>query len=301
MPVPAGRLAVVPGHAGPGDGLVQVGGQAMADRYTYLPQIGLCIALAGGHQQASQHRAGAEILGLAAVIVVVSLAWRAWQQAASWQDSETLWRQALDCNPDNDQAHCNLGIVLALREQVDGAVQEFQAALKVNPRCVSAHYHLGVALLGQGRIGEGMSQFQQALDIDGDHTAAMNNLAWILATCPQERFRDGRRAVTLAERARETLAGRCQFARYLGGGLCRSRPIRGGGGNRARGPQRGRIGRKSPFGPTHRHSHPHIPGRKTMARCRKVGRERQVKKSRHKPEAVASSARNVPAFTVLHG
>ena len=79
-------------------GLVQVGKQAMADRYTYLPQIGLYIGLAWGAERVSRHWPyRRRLCGAAAAIVVAALAWCAWQQVSYWKDTETLWRHTLAC------------------------------------------------------------------------------------------------------------------------------------------------------------------------------------------------------------
>ena len=95
-------------------GLVQVGTQAMADRYTYLPQIGLCIALAWGAAQAVAswpYRRWACGAGSALVLAVLMAC--AWRQTTFWRDSEALWKHTLDCTSRNSVAHDNLGFVLA--------------------------------------------------------------------------------------------------------------------------------------------------------------------------------------------
>ena len=208
-------------------GLVQVGSQSMADRYSYLPQIGLYIALAWGAERASRDWACRRwVGGAAATIVLASLACRAWQQASYWKNEETLWTHALACTAENYLARNGLGTVAAERGQIDEAVAQYRRAVKLEPNYELAHYNLGLVLAGREQVEEAIAQFQKALEIKPDHVAALNNLAWILATYPDARFRDGRRAVTLAQRARElsssdantldTLAAACAEAGRFG-------------------------------------------------------------------------------------
>ena len=163
-------------------GLVQVGAQAMADRYTYLPQIGLYAAIAWG----AAHVAGAwpyRRWGVAAVasLVVAGLIACSWQQTRYWRDSETLWTHTLACTAQNPIAHNNLGLALADRGQLDEAIDHYRKALKINPNHVEAYNNLGLALADRGQFDEAVDHYRQALEIKPDFVEAHNNLATTLA------------------------------------------------------------------------------------------------------------------------
>ena len=170
-------------------GLVQVGDQARADRYTYLPGIGLCLALAWGMAQLSllpwPHRRW--LCGAASALAVVTLAAIAWRQTSYWRDSETLWNRALACTTHNATAQYNLGVTLAQRGDAAGAIKCFQATLAIQPRSADAENNLGVLLAGSGRLDEAAGHFQAALRIRPDLVSAYNNLR--MAIQQQSQFR----------------------------------------------------------------------------------------------------------------
>ena len=143
-------------------GLVQVGEQAHADRYTYLPQIGLYIMIVwivGDLLLKSTSRVGRALVGVAAAIIIVSLSERARGQTSYWKDSETLWRHTLAVTSDNDVAHNNLGFLFLRSGQLDNAISEFQAALDIRSRSTQTHYSLGAALI-QNNIGNAFARKQ---------------------------------------------------------------------------------------------------------------------------------------------
>src|SRR6202790_4377421 len=129
-------------------GLVQVGEQARADRYTYLPQIGLYLALTWTIADLSvSWRRRREILGVAAATLITALTWRAWIQASYWRNSETLWTHTLAVTTDNDVAHNNLGFIFLQRGELDEAISHFQTALNIRANNPQIHYNLGSALV----------------------------------------------------------------------------------------------------------------------------------------------------------
>jgi tetratricopeptide (TPR) repeat protein len=111
-------------------GIIQVGRQAHADRYTYLPQIGVYLAITWLVAQWRMNRAvlGSLMSGVVAVLMVC-----AWKQAAYWKDSETLWTHTIDCTSGNGVAHYNLGIALDRQERLDEAIEHYQKALQIIP------------------------------------------------------------------------------------------------------------------------------------------------------------------------
>ncbi len=224
-------------------GLVQVGWQGHADRYTYLPQIGLYIAgtWAFADLTASWRRRRV-LLGAAALLVVAALSCSAWIQTSYWRDSETLFRHALGVTANNDVAENNLGIVFLREGKVDQAISLLQAAvdlrpdnspaqenlakallqkgqvadalvhyrklLKSQPDNIEVHNIVGTVLIQRGRIREGVEEWQNVLAIQPDNGNAMSNLAWVFATSPEDSLRDGAQAVQLAEQALRISGGR---------------------------------------------------------------------------------------------
>ena len=169
-------------------GLVQVGEQAHADRYTYLPQIGLYIMIAwtvGDLHLASRSRGHRALVGVAAALVIVSLSGRATVQASYWKNSETLWNHTLAVTGENDVAHNNLGFLFLRRGELDKAISEFQAALDIRSRNTETHYSLGAALI-QNNLGnafarkqlwdEAIDHLQEAVRLRPDYADAYFNL-----------------------------------------------------------------------------------------------------------------------------
>jgi tetratricopeptide (TPR) repeat protein len=162
-------------------GLVQVGRHAMADRYTYLPQIGLCIALAWGVQHvAGTWRYRRAVFGVSSALILAVLMGIASHQTAFWRDSQTLWGRALACTSNNSVAHLQFGAGLAIRGDIKGAAEHFQAALDIQPNYVKAHNNLGALLMKAGKVDEASEQFTAALRIKPDNADANSNLAAIL-------------------------------------------------------------------------------------------------------------------------
>ena len=110
-------------------GLVQVGWQGHADRYTYLPQIGLYIAVTWAVTDLTRSwRFQRMALGAAALVVVGALSWRAWLQTSYWRDSETLFTHALAVTSNNDVALNNLGIIFLDKGQLDDAISKLTSS-----------------------------------------------------------------------------------------------------------------------------------------------------------------------------
>jgi protein O-mannosyl-transferase len=217
-------------------GLVQVGWQGRADRYTYLPQIGLYMAVTWAVADLTvSWRYQRIILSTAAILTIGVLTWRAWIQTSYWRDSETLFRHALavttnndvaennlgivflrqgkldeaisllqaavDLRPDNSPAHENLAKALLQKGEVADALTHYQKLLELQPDNIEVHNIVGTVLIQQGRIREGVEEWQKVLAIQPDNGNALSNLAWVFATSPDDSLRDGAKAVRLAEEA----------------------------------------------------------------------------------------------------
>jgi hypothetical protein len=185
-------------------GIVQVGLQARADRYTYLPQIGLYLAATWTVADLSvTWRYRRQILGVAAAIVIAGLAWLAWIQNTYWRDSEAIWTHTLAVTSHNDVGHANLADLLLRRDRVSEAISHSQEALSIRPRNGNAHNTLALCLFRTGRLGEAVAHWKESLEIRPDDMNAQSNVAWVLATSPDASLRDGAKAVELARKVLE--------------------------------------------------------------------------------------------------
>lgn len=161
-------------------GIVQVGDQAMADRYTYFPMVGVLVALVWGVCSVMPERASSTLTVIALVPIALS-ATVARAQAATWRDSITLWRHAASVTTDNSRALENLGT--ALRESGDlvGAFAAYSEAIRIAPRYAVLHNSLGLVLVRQGRIAEAIASFEEAVRLYPDFVEAQTNLGNALA------------------------------------------------------------------------------------------------------------------------
>ena len=163
-------------------GLVQVGGQSLADRYTYLPLIGIFLLATWGiadlAERWSLSRAAAA--GAAAVVVCACLC-LSWVQIGYWRDSITLWEHDLRAAEPSALAHGNLGVALARDGKTEEAIGHYRAALKLNADYWIAHYNLGIALSRRGDFSEALDHFEEAVSLRPDNEPARMELARTLA------------------------------------------------------------------------------------------------------------------------
>jgi protein O-mannosyl-transferase len=162
-------------------GLVQVGFQAMADRYTYLPQIGLCICLAWAVASACRTWPNCvRACGISAALVLAVLIACAWRQASFWRDSITLWTHTLACTSKNFVAHNNLGAALIFAGRPDESIEHFQQAILLTPDYADPHYNMGLLLSKKGLFQEAIDHYNKALMINPHYPVAHNNLGFAL-------------------------------------------------------------------------------------------------------------------------
>ncbi|HME88992.1 MAG TPA: tetratricopeptide repeat protein [Chthoniobacterales bacterium] len=181
-------------------GLIQINLQSHADRYTYLPQIGLYIFIGWGIADlVADRQYPRKIVSIAAIVVILGLAMTARAQAAYWRDSETLWNHTIAVTKDNYFVHASLADLLIRRGRVPEAIEHSKEALRIRPNDADAQNNLGLALLQTGDWKRAVANFEKALEIDPRHMNAEVNLAWILATSLDASMRDGARAVQVAE------------------------------------------------------------------------------------------------------
>ena len=158
-------------------GLVQVGDHAMADRYTYVPLIGLFIMIAWGSCDISKRwRYRRIVLPISTGVLLCASMISTGFQLRHWQNSTTLFEHALDVTADNTLAHTNLGVVLAGQGKPDEAVFHYTQALRIKPDHLEARINMGVALAAQGKLDEAVAHYSQALHIKPDFAGAHYNL-----------------------------------------------------------------------------------------------------------------------------
>ena len=171
-------------------GLVQVGEQAYADRYTYLPHIGLFVLVTWGIADVTAgRRSASRVAGVTAAVVIVGLACAAFIQTSYWRNSQVLWTHALAVTSDNDCAHNNLGYLLADRNDFDGAISHFEAASRIRSLKTDRHYNAGSAfvemnladaLAGKGQSDEAMVHYNQSIKLEPNYADAYYNRGNVL-------------------------------------------------------------------------------------------------------------------------
>jgi len=162
-------------------GWVQISNYAHADRYTYLPQIGLLISLIWiAPDSQARERINSVfppwVFGMLALLVIGGLITGAKVQASYWQGSESLWAHSITQTENNAVAHNNLGITFFQKGQIAEAIIEYRQALKIKPDYVEALCNLGGTLLQNGQLDEAITQCQRALEIKSDYPQALCDL-----------------------------------------------------------------------------------------------------------------------------
>jgi tetratricopeptide (TPR) repeat protein len=158
-------------------GLVQVGSQAMADRYTYVPLVGMFIIIVWGIVEfAVSWRYKKIAYGTVTIVVLSSLMVTTRLQLSYWKNDITLFSRALAVTSNNYLAHNNLGVILSDKGQGKEAITHYQKALVINPDYASAHNNLGLELFSQGKFSEAISHFVEALRLEPNFMDAHNNL-----------------------------------------------------------------------------------------------------------------------------
>jgi len=160
-------------------GLVQVGDQGMADRYTYIPLIGIFIIVSWGAPDLFKKWHDKKIfLGISAAILLVALSWRTFFQLNSWKNGIALFEHAISVTENNYQAHNNLGTAYG-STNVDMAVFHYKAALKIKPDFAMALYNIGTIYKKKGQIDGAINHYLKAIQIKPDYFDALNNLGMV--------------------------------------------------------------------------------------------------------------------------
>ncbi len=202
-------------------GLVQVGAQSMADRYAYVPFIGLFIMIVwSGNQILSKVPSKIIFTSILFVVIISTLEIVTYKQVGLWKNTKIIFDDVLKRNPDNFQAHnalglfaasqgdndkalyyyykaieinpkyerayVNAGIILVKTDKIKDAICYFEKALQINDKFFDAHYNLGTALLSNNLLEGALLHFNKALETNPDHKDALNNLAITLMKLGKE-------------------------------------------------------------------------------------------------------------------
>jgi tetratricopeptide (TPR) repeat protein len=163
-------------------GLVQVGVQSMADRYTYIPMIGLFIVIAWSAQEIVKNRRYlVKGVSFCLVMLIAILSFITSNQIGYWKNSITLFGHALTVTKNNYLAHNNMGLALIGQNKLDGAIRHYLEAIRINPEFDMAYLNLGNALYLAGKPHEASQQFVTAVNLNPKNSLAHNNLAATLA------------------------------------------------------------------------------------------------------------------------
>lgn len=170
-------------------GFVQVGTQAMADRYTYIPLIGLFVILAWGipdlllkpsGSKSTPNEAHAQIMGGLGVGVLLVFTAMTYVQVGYWRDTITLFTRALAVTSNNALANNNLGRALFDAGRRDEALEHYKEALRIDPKCLDAHFNMAVYDSEKGNDKSAEAEYRKVLEINSKHAQANNNLGVIL-------------------------------------------------------------------------------------------------------------------------
>ncbi|MFZ3114598.1 MAG: tetratricopeptide repeat protein [Syntrophales bacterium] len=159
-------------------GLIQIGSHAFANRYTYLPLIGVFIGVVWGLGALAEKRKTLRLpFGLIGIVVVILLSAVSVQQVRHWRNAESLFRQAISVTSNNYLAYNNLGAALSRQGRQTEAMLYLEKALKLKPDYLDALFNKGVALAGQGKYAEALPVYMRVLALKPNFAEAHNNAA----------------------------------------------------------------------------------------------------------------------------
>lgn len=187
-------------------GIIQIGGQAYADRYTYVPHIGLLMALVWLLPESvfkERKRILTAALSLGVLLTLTGLSYR---QSLAWKNSETLFKQALENTENNHIAHGQLGMAYLESGKNEDAVEQFTAAVAIRPRFFHAYVNRATGLGRLRRYEEAVKDFEKALELRGPHSELYGNMANMYARLGQSANARRYFQLALEENPRNALA-----------------------------------------------------------------------------------------------
>ncbi|HEY5234120.1 MAG TPA: tetratricopeptide repeat protein [Verrucomicrobiae bacterium] len=167
-------------------GIVQVGEQAMADRYSYFPAIGIFIIVAFGvRDMAARFPSAKPALAAAAILILAGCVLATGNQLSYWKTDETLFAHAVDVTKNNEIAHINLGVVYEKQGRGAEAMNEYQQALEINPHRANNYNNIGDLLDKAGEPAKALAEYQTALQLNPDAVEVHLNLGGVLVELKQ--------------------------------------------------------------------------------------------------------------------
>jgi tetratricopeptide (TPR) repeat protein len=163
-----------------------VGGAVMAERYTYVPYIGLLLGLTWWLDERPRPgqagRPARLVIGAVLIAMLPLSLYQTWTRCGVWKNSETLWTDTIRKFPHRiDIAYNNLGVVLRDQGKFDEAISHYREAIRLRGNNAEAHYNLGIVLADQGKFDEAISHYREAIRLKHNYVKAHNNLGYALA------------------------------------------------------------------------------------------------------------------------
>jgi len=170
-------------------GLVQVGSQSMADRYAYIPMIGLFIMMAWAIPDFTARDPVKRMWICSGVVaLVVGLMVLSWGQTRYWQNSATLFRRVVCVTPESAMGHYNLALSLENKGELAPAIDHYREAIRLNPGHIEARMNLGLILSEAGKLQEAIRQYVKAYRMEPENPKLLNNMGMIYADAGQKAF-----------------------------------------------------------------------------------------------------------------
>ncbi|MGD0279937.1 MAG: tetratricopeptide repeat protein [Smithella sp.] len=161
-------------------GLVQVGEQAMADRYSYLPSVGIAIMLAWGIPLLFSHEhTRKKILFPAGIASIAIMATLTWHQCGYWKNSIEIWNHALSVTKNNYLAHSNLASALAAKGKIEEALYHYKEAIRLKPDYADGYYNRGNLYARSGKYQLAIEDFNKTISLNEDYADAYYNRAFV--------------------------------------------------------------------------------------------------------------------------
>lgn len=163
-------------------GIIQVGHHSLADRYTYIPLIGISIILAWGSAElAKKWNLSPKVLGIAGFSLILFFSAFTYRQLGYWTDSITLFTRTIEITDKNYRIHYNLGNALSEKGQNEEATAHYLQAIRINPEYAPAYINLANALGNQGKYEAAIPFYHEAISIDPDSAEAFRNLGLVMS------------------------------------------------------------------------------------------------------------------------
>ncbi len=183
-------------------GVIQVGDQAMADRYTYIPHLGLFAGIAWSLNDWAHKRSSLRAIPIGVgIAAAISTAWLTLTQIQVWRNSDSLFLHATEVTHDNDKAHSLLAYSYYQQRRLTDAIKHYDAALAIRPDSADYQSNLANVYLDLGQDETSLRHFREAERLDPNQAGVLNNLAWILATSRRADLRNPEEAIRFAERS----------------------------------------------------------------------------------------------------